>query len=86
MSVVNRSVENAMRRPSGDHDGWRSAKASFVRRRSWFCFRSYRYRSVSPPRWPLKAIVLSSGAHAGARISSTSRISISRSREPSSAS
>jgi hypothetical protein len=61
----NRSVTKASSRPSGDHSGSRSAKASLVSWRRSPLSMSQRKRSMTPPTSAEKAMRRPSGDQAG---------------------
>ena len=69
-----RSVANAMRVPSGDQAGCRSANGSLVSRAASPVPRSSTNRVGQPAAHPGEAIALPSGAHVGLKISSSSAI------------
>src|SRR5215831_1618397 len=60
-----RSVVNASMRPSGDHAGCKSAKASAVSGRNAPLSQSTTYKSLKPPFIPENAICLPSGDQVG---------------------
>src|SRR5688572_6025942 len=65
MDEENRSVENTMLLPSGDHEGWRSAYASAVSERIALVRRSSTYKSLKPLRIAENAMCLPSGDQVG---------------------
>jgi hypothetical protein len=70
-----RSLAKAIVLPSGDQDGWRSPFRSFVSCRRFLPSTSTTYRSVMPPRFPLKTSRLPSGDQLGLHAASRGKSS-----------